>query len=160
MNATTEQFEAIRDEAWKLEHVDAMECSGAEELIGRVLGMWREDAMTFAAELAKHNFLKVEREPLHLLRVAEQALAAVVRRAAASVSKGYSVAGLNDLLVALLEARNYLLTPLAARLSRHDPEGRPRQHFVEYLAPRVRFVDGRPVISDELAKELPCPYPE
>jgi hypothetical protein len=159
MNATTEQFEAIRDEAWKQEHADAM-CTGAEALIARVLAMWREDAMVFAAELVKHDFLKMDRETLRLLRVAEQAMGAVFVRAAASVSKGYSVAGLSELFGTLLEARNYLLTPLAARLSRHDPERRSRQHFVQYLAPRVRFEDGRPVISDELAKELPCPYPE
>jgi hypothetical protein len=137
-----------------------MECGFVEELVSKALELWREDAMVFAAELVKHDFLKMDREPLRILRVAEQALAAVLLRAANSLSKGYSVSGFNDLLRVLLEARNYLLTPLAARLAKHDPEHHSRQHFMQFLAPRVRFEDGRPVISDDLAKELPCPYPE
>lgn len=158
MDATAEQFRAIRDEAWKRSHLDAMECRACEDLIARVQNLWDKDRTYFSSAVPGCHDRETTRAIASALRSAETAMTVVIQRALASVARGYSVDGLNGLLAILQEARLLLAMPISRRFAERDPDGRSASEFASLLVHRARFQDGRPVITQELAAELPCPY--
>jgi hypothetical protein len=158
MHTSCEQFKGIREEAWMTEHADAMECRKVEDLIDRVHGLWDKHRQFFASIVSGSVNRETARLTAAVLRMAEEAMAAVVQRAMKSVAGGYTVDGLDRLLTCLHEARSLIVRPIARRMSERDPEGRTPDQIVQLLMRHVRFQEGRAVITEEVAAEFPCPF--
>jgi hypothetical protein len=158
MHATWKQFQEINEEAWKHNHADAMECRTIEALIDRVGKLWDSDGPYFASVVPGSVAREDARHIASVLRAAEQAMSTILQRAMKSLSKGYTVDGLERLIACLNEVRSLIVRPMARRMSERDPEGRTPEQIIQLLMRRVRFQDGRPVISEDVAAELPCPF--
>ena len=158
MHATRQQFQEINEEAWKHHHADAMECRTIEGLISRIARLWDSDGPYFAGVVPGSIGREDARHVASVLRAAEQAMSATVHRAMRSVAKGYTVEGLSRLLACLHEVRSLIVRPMARRMSERDPEGRSPDQIIQLLMQRVRFQDGRAIISEDVAAELPCPF--
>jgi hypothetical protein len=158
MHATEQQFQLIRDEAWKADHAEAMDCHRAEDLIVRVLRLWDDHQHYFTSHVPGSMDRTATREMFSTLRIAEQAVMATLKRAMASVEKGFSVVGMDKLIPLLFEVREQLLLPMARRMAQRDTDGRSASEIARLLLRRVRFEDGRPVITEADVVDLPCPY--
>ena len=158
MQSNTEQFEDIRDEAWKTVHTDAMECRHREALIARVQNLWDASRQSLAGVVPGSVPRAEARQAASALRMAEQALLATASAAMPSVAKGYTVEGLDRLMASLVESRLLIVRPMARMMSERDPDRRSADEFAHILVRRLRFEAGRPVITAEDALELPCPF--
>jgi len=158
MHATWQQFQEISEEAWKHNHAEAMECRMIESLISRVDRLWDADGPYFSSVVPGAVPRENARNIASVLRAAEQAMSAIVQRAMKSVAKGYTVDGLDRLIACLNEVRSLIIRTMARRMSERDPEGRTPDQINQILMRQVRFQDGRAVISEDVAAELPCPF--
>lgn len=158
MAATSEQFLAIRDEAWAQDHADAMECRHTEELIQRVTALWDADRQGLAAFVPSPANRDAIRTHATVLRDAEQAMSALSLRASRSIQKGYTVELLGELLACRTEVRLLLLQPIARRMAEHDVQNRAASAIASILLRRVRFEDGRPVMTEDAMVDLPSPF--
>ena len=89
------------------------------------------------------------------LRAAEQALLAVVLRAIPLFADGN---GPFALIIALMRCRMLIVLPTARRMAAHDPEKRLVDDIAQFIVEKAQFIDGRAVIDQALASELPSPY--
>ena len=158
MPSNTEQFEDIRDEAWKTAHTDAMECRHRESLIARVQSLWDASRESLEAIVPGSVPREEARRAASALRMAEQAILATASAAMPSVAKGYTVEGLDRLMASLVESRLLIVRPMARMMSQRDPDGRSADEIAHILVRRLRFEAGRPVITARDALELPCPF--
>lgn len=158
MRATAHQFEVLRDEAWRSEHADAMECRASEDLISRIRALWDADRQFFVGLTPGSPDRSADRDAAAALRMGEQAMTGAVHRAMRSVAKGYAVDGLDGLIGSLRDVRLLLLRPTARRMAEHDPAGRSPDQIARQLLRRVRFEDGRPVMTEDVAADFPCPF--
>ena len=157
MPTATEEFEKIRDDVWKAEP-ELLECWHTEDRIGDVLKAWNAWRPHFESLVPGQISREDARTAASDLRLAEQALVATLWFAAKSMKAGYPVAGTGDLETALREVRSLIIRPMVRRMAAHDPEGRSAEQISDIILHRARFVDGRPVITPQLAAELPCPF--
>jgi hypothetical protein len=98
------------------------------------------------------------RDVAAMLRAAERAMGSVIGFAREQQSLGADLKRLERLIACRQEARGMILMPTARQMSERDPEQRTPTQIRDLLLDRVEFSKGRPVISAELANELPCPF--
>ena len=158
MRATSQQFQEILDEPWKVDHANAEECSRCEDRIARIQALWNADRPYFASAVTGSNNRGETRRIASVVRMAERTMTEALVRATKFVSEGYTVKGTDGLLACLFEVRYQLVLPLARIIAARDPDGRTPEQIAQFLLRRVRFVEGRPVITEEVAAELPCPF--
>jgi hypothetical protein len=135
-----------------------MECRTIESLISRVGRLWDSDGPYFSSVVPGSVAREDARDIASVLRAAEHAMSVIVQRAMTSVTKGYTVDGLDRLIACLNEVRSLIVRPMARRMSERDPQGRTPDQITQLLMRRVRFQDGRAIISEDVAAELPCPF--
>jgi hypothetical protein len=158
MPATAEQFQQIRDEAWKCDYVDALECHNCEKLIERVLALWDRDHLLFASTVPSPHNRDQTRENAAVLRLAEQAMTSILERAAKSLAKGYMVEGLERLIACICEVRVLIVLPMARRMAVRDPDRRDANEIAQLLVKQVRFQDGRAIVTEKVAEGFPNPF--
>jgi len=156
-HTATQDFEKIRDEAWKAEPA-LKECWETEDLLQGLLKAWRQWRPYFEGIVPGKVSREEARTAASDLRLAEQAFLATLWFVARSMKEGYPVQGSGDLEAALREVRSLIVRPMARRMAARDPEKRSAEQITEIILRRARFVDGRPVITEGLAAELPCPF--
>lgn len=81
----------------------------------------------------------------------------VVGFAKTQTDLGANLKRLDRLIAFHQEVRGMILMPTARQIASHDPEGRSPEEIRDMLLGKVHFSHGRPVITAELSKELPCP---
>jgi hypothetical protein len=158
MRATCQQFQEILDEPWKADHADAEECGRCEDQIARIQALWNADRPFFASAVPSANNREETRRIASVLRTAERTMTEALVRATQLVKAGYTVKDADALLACLAEVRYQIVLPLARMIAARDPDGRTPEQIAQFLLRRVRFLDGRPVITEDVAAELPCPF--
>jgi len=158
MRATSQQFQQILDEPWKVDHANAEECGRCEDRIARIQALWNADRPYFASAVPGSNNREETRRIASVLRTAERTMTEALVRATEFVREGYTVTGVEGLLACLMEVRYQIVLPLARMIAARDPDRRTPEQIAQLLLQRVRFVEGRPVITEEVAAELPCPF--
>lgn len=156
MHTTCQQFQEIRDQSLS-EHAEAMACRDCESTIARIRDLWDKDRAFFASVVPGSMSRDRSREVTATLRMAEGAMTATLKCAMHSVAKGYSVDGLEWLLACLSEVRTLLARPLARLIAARDPGGGSVDEIAHALVRRARFVDGRPIVTEQIAAEFDCP---
>ncbi|MDB5295612.1 MAG: hypothetical protein JWO31_1595 [Phycisphaerales bacterium] len=158
MQATDQDFAAVRDEAGRTDPADADYRKLTEDLIARVTALWDRDRVYLASVVPGSPDREAIRNAARTLRMVEQTLSAVLSRAGRSFAVGYTVAGTDKLQACLAEARELSVMPVARRMAAVDPDGRPAEQLAHFIVRNARFTQGRAVITEELAAELPDPY--
>ena len=156
MEHTDAQALATTDQAWKADREDALNCPAFDvpSLVDRVLDRWRLASIGYQA-LACAPLDRAKSQSLACsLREAEQAIVAVV---SALFREGY-VHRLDDLISALMRCRTLIVLPVARRMAERDEAGRSADDIASLLAKKAQFIDGRAVINQALASQLPSPY--
>jgi hypothetical protein len=159
MEHTTEQDLATTDQAWKADREKALECPhfDVQLLVDGVLDRWRSASIGYRAmayaQMDRAKNLNLARS----LREAEQTLFAVVSAAFHSYREGYGHR-MDELTSALVRCRMLIVLPVARRMAERDEMGRSADDIASLLARKAQFIDGRAVINQALASELPSPY--
>jgi hypothetical protein len=150
---------AIDDEAWIADREEAKNCPSfdVQSLIFRVLGRWKSAGIGYRAIANAQVGSDQSRKLARSLREAEQALFAVATAAFPLLQQGI-VGRLEDLMFALLRCRMLIVLPLAKRMAEQDELKRSAEDIAYLIARDARFVDGRAVIDQALASELPSPF--
>jgi hypothetical protein len=160
MEYTATQALTATDEDWKTDREGALNSHSydLQPLINRVLDRWKSASIGYRAmadaQLDRARSLSLARS----LRAAEQAILAVVSAAFPAIKNGYYVERMDDLMFALLKCRMLIVLPTARRMAERDEMGRSEDAIAFLLAREAQFVDGRAVIDQSLASEMPSPY--
>jgi hypothetical protein len=127
----------------------------AQELVFLCVNLWQatKEDIAECPPLTR----EARREVAATLRSIEQALGSVVSLAEAHAKAGARLKGLDRAAAALREVRGMILMPTARQMADRDAQGRSADELRELLLDRVEFVEGRPLITAELAKEFPYP---
>jgi hypothetical protein len=160
MEYTTTQALTATDEDWKTDREEALNCDSfdLQALINRILDRWKSASIGYRA-MANAQFDRTRSLSLaKSLRAAEQALFAVVSAAFPAIKNGYYVERIDDLMFALLKCRMLIVLPTAKRMAERDEMGRSEEAIGFLLAREAQFIDGRAVIDQSLASEMPSPY--
>lgn len=156
MVAVAQDFEQIRDSAAALDPM--MEAAdAARALVARVLELWNQQQPYLVSGVPGGDRDK-RRAVASTLRAAEGAMGQVLVLGAMVSRAGHCVEGLDQVVAAHLEARKLLTLPLARRMAERDPEGRTAEDLATLIVRAARFDSGRPVITEQLAETLPCPF--
>lgn len=156
---TTLEDIATTDRAWKADRTEAISCSefDVQSLVDRVLDRWRSACIGYRAmayaQLDRAKSIILARS----LREAEQTLFAVVTAAFPLYQAGYG-RRMEELFVAILRCRKLIVLPVAKRMAERDEMGRSENQIAHLLAQKAQFINGRAVIDQALASELPSPY--
>jgi len=159
MEYTTAQDLATTEQAWKTDREKALDCPhfDMQSLVDGVLDRWRSASIGYRAmayaQMDRAKNLSLARS----LREAEQTLFAVVSAAFPSYREGYGHR-MDELAVALMRCRMLIVLPVAKRMAARDEMGRSADDIASLLAREAQFIDGRAVINQALAGELPSPY--
>jgi len=162
MEHTAAQDLASTDQAWKADREEARRCAEFDvpSLVDRVLDRWKSASIGYRAmayaRMDRAKSLTLARS----LREAEQTLSAVVS-AAFPVYRVCREGGdrrMYHLMFALMRCRMLIVLPVAKRMAERDELGRSADDLAFLLAQEAEFIDGRAVINQALAGELPSPY--
>jgi hypothetical protein len=145
------------DEAWKAQshQPDEKQRRKAQELVFLCVSLWQATKEVIAAGSPQTR--ETKREIAATLRSVEQAMASLLALAMAQEKSGVAVKGVSGAAAALREVRGMILMPTARQMAERDPSHRTADELRDRLLDRVEFVDGRPLITAEVAKEFPYP---
>jgi hypothetical protein len=147
------------DQAWKADREEACHCANFDvpSLVDRVLDRWKSASIGYRAmalaELDRAKSLSLARS----LREAEQTLVAVAS-AAFPLFRESGDRRMYKLMFALMRCRMLIVLPVARRMAEQDETGRSADEIAHLLAEEAQFIEGRAVINQALAAELPSPY--
>jgi hypothetical protein len=159
MEHTTAQDLVTTDQAWKADREKALDCAhfDIQSLVDSVLDRWTSASIGYRAmayaQMDRAKNLSLARS----LREAEKALFAVVSAAFPLYREGYGHR-MDELAFALMRCRMLIALPVAKRMAERDEMGRSVNDIASLLARKAQFIDGRAVINQALASELPSPY--
>jgi hypothetical protein len=161
MEYTSSQAIEATDQDWKADQEEAANCApfDVDSLVDRVVRRWKSACIGYRAIADGPRQNRVANRSLAAsLRAAEQAMVAVVSAALRVYTEGYTVRRMPELMKAIARCRWLAVLPVARRMAARDDLGRSASDIAALITLRAQFVDGRAVIDQSLASELPSPY--
>lgn len=159
MEHTTEHYLATPDQTWKDLRNEAATCPSYDllSLANRTLACWKSAVLGYRAMSYARLSREQNRSLARDLRDAEQAIVAVAMAVLAAQQEGHTQQ-LYGLISAMRRCHFFIALPIAKRIADNDDQGRDADKIAWLLAQKAQFVDGRLVIDEALAADLPSPY--
>jgi hypothetical protein len=160
MEYSTTQDLATTTQAWNADREEAINCAPYDmhSLVDRVLERWKSASIAYRAMAYGQLNRATSRSLALALREAEQAIFAVVSAALPLYRDGYAPHRMPELGFALMRCRLLIVLPIAKRMAVRDDLGRSANEIASILVQKAQFIDGRAVIDQALASELPSPF--